>query len=215
MFWRSGRFKRAAGRDLSMRVSPSGLDAFHNCHVVCFTHMPPTQYTLATKPAPDLSDVPTLCPPLSPPPPHLISSPQDVFRQPLSPPHLQFEPMLNASPHLAEALQKVTTIGQMVLLVPVSQQQQQQQQQQPRELLPPLVVVNTHLFFHPYAPHIRSMHTAAMLEEAAAAIQVGRFELVMVPPSVTYPYQLCCLQAAYTTPANTQNAPSTQTPGAA
>ncbi|GIL98257.1 hypothetical protein Vretimale_3659 [Volvox reticuliferus] len=31
-----------------------------------------------------------------------------------------------------------------------------------------LCVVNTHLFFHPYAPHIRTMHTAAILEEAAA-----------------------------------------------
>jgi hypothetical protein len=28
-------------------------------------------------------------------------------------------------------------------------------------------VVNTHLFFHPYAPHIRTMHTAAILEEAS------------------------------------------------
>lgn len=34
-----------------------------------------------------------------------------------------------------------------------------------------LCVVNTHLFFHPYAPHIRTMHTAAILEEAAAFLQ--------------------------------------------
>ncbi len=32
-------------------------------------------------------------------------------------------------------------------------------------------MVNTHLFFHPYAPHIRTMHTAAILEEAAAFLQ--------------------------------------------
>ena len=31
----------------------------------------------------------------------------------------------------------------------------------------PLCIVNTHLFYHPYAPHIRTMHTAAILEEAA------------------------------------------------
>ena len=34
----------------------------------------------------------------------------------------------------------------------------------------PLLVVNTHLFFHPFAPHIRSLHTAAILEEAAGAL---------------------------------------------
>ncbi len=35
----------------------------------------------------------------------------------------------------------------------------------------PLAVVNTHLFFHPYAPHIRTMHTAAILEEAWALVE--------------------------------------------
>jgi len=111
--------------------------------------------------------------------------------------------MLDDSPHLAEALQKVTTIAQLVLLVPVEGSSssslssgaaaaaaaeadaaaggstgqnhehlhQQLQPQQTQGLTPPLVVINTHLFFHPFAPHIRSMHTAAMLEEAAAAIQ--------------------------------------------
>jgi 2',5'-phosphodiesterase len=29
-------------------------------------------------------------------------------------------------------------------------------------------VANTHLFFHPRAPHIRSLHVAAMLAEAGA-----------------------------------------------
>lgn len=103
---------------------------------------------------------------------------RDVFRRPLSPPHHQFDEMLEGSPHLAEALQKVTTIAQISLLLPVEGPPPHcdQQQQQPQECAavaqcPPLVVVNTHLFFHPFAPHIRSMHTAAMLEEAAAAIQ--------------------------------------------
>lgn len=34
----------------------------------------------------------------------------------------------------------------------------------------PVTVVNTHLFFHPYAPHIRVMHTAAILEEVSALL---------------------------------------------
>ena len=33
-----------------------------------------------------------------------------------------------------------------------------------------LCVVNTHLFFHPGAPHIRNIHVAAMLQEAAGLI---------------------------------------------
>jgi 2',5'-phosphodiesterase len=111
-----------------------------------------------------------------------------VFKRPLAAPHAQFERMLEDSPHLAEALQKVTTIAQISLLVPVAGAEGPQPAQlagtgspQPAaaaaadavlRLCPPLVVVNTHLFFHPYAPHIRSMHTAAMLEEAAAASEV-------------------------------------------
>jgi 2',5'-phosphodiesterase len=83
--------------------------------------------------------------------------------------------MLADSPHLAEALQKVTTIAQISLLVPVPPAAgggAAAAAPDVARLCPPLVVVNTHLFFHPYAPHIRSMHTAAMLEEAAAAVQV-------------------------------------------
>ena len=29
-------------------------------------------------------------------------------------------------------------------------------------------MVNTHLFYHPWAPHIRILHVAAMIEEAVA-----------------------------------------------
>ena len=53
---------------------------------------------------------------------------------------------------------QVTTIAQATLLAPVS----------PTGPEGCLCVVNTHLFFHPYAPHIRTMHTAGILEEAAA-----------------------------------------------
>jgi 2',5'-phosphodiesterase len=99
--------------------------------------------------------------------------------------------MLASSPHLAEALQKVTTVAQLVLLVPTGGSQgpsgsgggtgdgqtgaaeaEAAAAAQGAGGAPPLVVVNTHLFFHPFAPHIRSMHVAAMLEEAAAAMQV-------------------------------------------
>ena len=35
----------------------------------------------------------------------------------------------------------------------------------------PLCVLNTHLFYHPRASHIRTMHTAAMMAEANALIE--------------------------------------------
>jgi 2',5'-phosphodiesterase len=35
---------------------------------------------------------------------------------------------------------------------------------------PPLCVVNTHLFFHPGAPHIRLMQAATLLEKASTFI---------------------------------------------
>lgn len=86
------------------------------------------------------------------------------FAQPLPPLHAQFEPMLAASPELALALQKVTTVAQATLLAPVD----------PASGDGCLCVVNTHLFFHPYAPHIRTMHTAAILSEAGAFLEQCR-----------------------------------------
>ncbi|KAG1677548.1 hypothetical protein FOA52_014446 [Chlamydomonas sp. UWO 241] len=80
---------------------------------------------------------------------------RDVFKQPLSAPHLQWAPMLAASPQLAKALQKVTTVAQATVLAPA-----------PGTTGEPICVVSTHLFFHPYAPHIRTMHVAAILAEA-------------------------------------------------
>lgn len=78
--------------------------------------------------------------------------------------------MLAASPALAEALQKVTTIAQACLLVPKAPPAGAAAEAGCRGPGPagPLCVINTHLFFHPYAPHIRTMHTAAILEEVAA-----------------------------------------------
>ncbi|KAG2484240.1 hypothetical protein HYH03_016975 [Edaphochlamys debaryana] len=75
--------------------------------------------------------------------------------------HAQFAPLLDASPELERALQQVTTIAQATLLAPKN----------PAPGEGCLLVVNTHLFFHPYAPHIRNVHTAAILEEAAAFLE--------------------------------------------
>jgi 2',5'-phosphodiesterase len=82
-------------------------------------------------------------------------------------PHAQFAPLVRASPALAEALQKVTTIAQVTLLLPAAEQDAGEGDAAAR----PLLVANTHLFFHPFAPHIRTMHTAAILEEAASALR--------------------------------------------
>jgi 2',5'-phosphodiesterase len=120
-----------------------------------------------------------------------------VFKLPLAQRHAQFSPMLEGSPDLAEALQKVTTIAQMVLLLPRQSlataattsnnlvtsaggaaaaadgdgdKSSSSSSSVAAGVPAPLLMINTHLFFHPYAPHIRSLHTAAILEEAAAAL---------------------------------------------
>ncbi|KAJ9532675.1 hypothetical protein QJQ45_010759 [Haematococcus lacustris] len=107
---------------------------------------------------------------------------RDAFRQPLSAAHAHWQPMLEASPALAQALQQVTTIAQATVLLPgeglvwlfnsqlaslPAMAPAAGLPRPPGPACPPLCVVNTHLFYHPYAPHIRSMHTAAILEEAA------------------------------------------------
>ena len=42
-----------------------------------------------------------------------------------------------------------------------------------------LCLVNTHLFYHPWAPHIRIMHVAAMMEEAVALAESTRRALAL------------------------------------
>ncbi|PSC75583.1 2, 5 -phosphodiesterase 12 [Micractinium conductrix] len=71
----------------------------------------------------------------------------------------RFEPMLSSSPQLQHALQRIATVAQISLLAPV----------QPGDRL--LCVLNTHLFFHYMAPHIRTMHVWAMVQEAHAFIE--------------------------------------------
>lgn len=49
----------------------------------------------------------------------------------------------------------------------------------------PLCVVNTHLFFHPKASHIRTLHVAAMLAEAHALMQEAAAQLGR-PPALLF-----------------------------
>jgi 2',5'-phosphodiesterase len=141
---------------------------------------------------------------------------QDVFKLPLAERHAQFTPMLEGSPDLAEALQKVTTIAQMVLLLPrqsidpaaattshgstaaaggaaaadgggSSTSSSSSSSSVAAGAPAPLLMINTHLFFHPYAPHIRSLHTAAILEEAAAALAQWQQQAQQDPAAVLGP----------------------------
>ncbi|KAK9819723.1 hypothetical protein WJX72_001675 [[Myrmecia] bisecta] len=75
--------------------------------------------------------------------------------------HAHFLPMLATSPALAHALQKVSTIAQASILVP---------RDSTCSADGPICLVNTHLFFHSKAPHIRTMHTAAIIDEAQQLI---------------------------------------------
>lgn len=83
-----------------------------------------------------------------------------LFTEPLPARLSHFQPLLDASPGLREALLRVTTIAQALLVVP--------RETDDLSGAAPLILVNTHLFFHGNAPHIRNMHVAALLAEAAA-----------------------------------------------
>eukprot|EP00803_Ostreobium_quekettii_P002086 evm.model.scf_565.5 EVM.evm.TU.scf_565.5 scf_565:12776-26338(-) len=81
---------------------------------------------------------------------------RDQFAGPLAP-HLRcFEPMMSSS--LQKCFQKIGTIAQMLVLAPRGGCRAEGC----------LCVVNTHLFFHPRAPHIRSMQAACIMHEAHA-----------------------------------------------
>ena len=86
-----------------------------------------------------------------------------------------FEKMLSSSPALTHALQRVGTVAQMALLQPVisSNDNNSRSNTPPSSFLssPPLMVANTHLFYHARAPHIRTMHTWGIIQEAHAFIQ--------------------------------------------
>lgn len=67
---------------------------------------------------------------------------------------------------------QVSTVAQLTVLKP-------RQQAPAEEGL--LCVVNTHLFFHPKASHIRTLHAAAMLAEAHAIMQETGRQLGRTP----------------------------------
>jgi 2',5'-phosphodiesterase len=74
--------------------------------------------------------------------------------------HAALAPALASSPALRSALAQVSTIGQVSLLVPRATARPAPNPDGP------LLVANTHLFFHPRAPHIRTLHLAALVTEA-------------------------------------------------
>ena len=55
---------------------------------------------------------------------------------------------------------QVSTIAQLTIVAPA----------QECEADHPLCILNTHLFYHPRANHLRTIHTAVMMAEAKAAI---------------------------------------------
>jgi 2',5'-phosphodiesterase len=78
--------------------------------------------------------------------------------------------LLAAQPGLATALRRVTTVAQLALLAPVraptdADANSHAGSQPP--LPPPLLVANTHLFFHPRAGHVRLLQAHALLRAAA------------------------------------------------
>ncbi len=92
-------------------------------------------------------------------------------------------PMLESSPALCEALQKVGTVAQLTLLAPTGPASTWGDAR-------PLCVINTHLYFHYAAPHIRTLHVWAMLQHAKEFIHksvAGRAgELGGLAPSVIF-----------------------------
>ena len=113
---------------------------------------------------------------------------RDVFEAAASDPQSMYKPLLDASPSLKEALGKVTTIAQVTILQVknthegqeqgikgqgegVEQQQHQEQPQEQEDKSAMICIANTHLFFHPYAPHIRTIHTCEILHQSHRLIQ--------------------------------------------
>ena len=67
---------------------------------------------------------------------------------------------------------QVSTVAQLTVLQPVAAG---------ASLDGSLCLLNTHLFFHPQAPHIRMLHVAAMLAEARALAESAAPELPQAP----------------------------------
>ncbi len=68
---------------------------------------------------------------------------------------------------LQQLLQDIGQVAQMVCLVPVDHTTDQAPASQENTLDGPLCVVNTHLYFHRHAPHVRSIQAAVLAHETA------------------------------------------------
>lgn len=85
--------------------------------------------------------------------------------------HALLLPALRSSAWLRESLSKVSTVAQVTLLVPRGREEKESDSELGGG---PLLVTNTHLFFHPSAPHVRTLHVQAMLTEAADVARRAR-----------------------------------------
>jgi 2',5'-phosphodiesterase len=99
-------------------------------------------------------------------------------------------PLLDASPALREALQRVGTVAQLLLLAPtgaaIAAAAAAAEAGGPAAAAAaaaaaarPLLLVNTHLFYHARAPHVRSLHVWAMLQEAAELAAAARSDAAL------------------------------------
>ncbi|GMH35852.1 hypothetical protein BSKO_03720 [Bryopsis sp. KO-2023] len=93
---------------------------------------------------------------------------KELFELPLQDSLKFFSPMLENSADLREALENIGTISQLVVLKPVDSTKGDR----------PLVVGNTHLFFHPDARHIRIMQTYATVDAFRNMLQSQKLKEV-------------------------------------
>jgi 2',5'-phosphodiesterase len=84
--------------------------------------------------------------------------------------------MLDASARLTHSLQNVTTVALGAVLLPKGRLVGS----------PPLAISNSHLFFHGDAPHIRNMHTAAILWELETLIKSVQLPKNLPDPAVVF-----------------------------
>lgn len=81
-------------------------------------------------------------------------------------------PLLQASPQLVDSLQRVGTVAQLTLLQPAVRDASSGSSGEAIDASAAgLCILNTHLFYHPRAPHIRTLHVAALMERAHAFLQ--------------------------------------------
>lgn len=85
-----------------------------------------------------------------------------------------FSCAVQASPALQDALERMFHVGLVTLLHPTH----------PTPHDGPLLVVNTHLFYHSHAPHVRTIHMSILLAEATAFASTLHDDQHPVPATV-------------------------------